>query len=88
MTENKSSISNASTYREIGEFWDENDTGDIWEQTEEADFEVEITSERKYFPVEIGLSEKITNIAAHRGVSPETLLNLWLQERLSQEVNI
>lgn len=85
MTENKSTISNAESYREIGEFWDENDLSDFWEQTKPAEFEVEIVSEKRYFPIEINLSVKISDIAATRGVSPETLLNLWLQERISEE---
>ena len=85
MKKNKSTISNAESYREIGEFWDENDLSDFWEQTEPAEFEVEIVSEKRYFPIEINLSVKISDIAAIRGVSPETLLNLWLQEKISEE---
>lgn len=37
------------------------------------------------FAVESGLSSRIRELAIQRGVSPETLLNLWAQERLQEE---
>ena len=36
--------------------------------------------------VEVTLSEQIRSIAKRQGVSPETLLNLWVQEKLSKEI--
>ena len=85
MSEGKSSISKASSYEEAGEYWDEHDLGEVWEQTHEVEFEVDIQSSTIYFPIEITLSEKLRKLAAQRGVSSETLLNLWLQERVGQE---
>ena len=40
MSEGKTSISNASSYEEAGEYWDEHDLGEVWEQTQAAEFEV------------------------------------------------
>ena len=85
MSEGKSSISNASSYEEMGEYWDEHDVGEIWEQTQEANFEVDIQSSITYFPIEATLSKQLRKLAAQRGVSPQTLLNLWVQERVGQE---
>ena len=85
MSEGKSSISKASSYEEAGEYWDEHDLGEVWEQTHEVEFEVDIQSSVTYFPVESSLSKKLRKLAAQRGVSSETLLNLWLQERVGQE---
>jgi hypothetical protein len=48
MNENKSSISQANSYLEIGEFWDNHDVTDYWEQTKPVDFEVDIQSEGRY----------------------------------------
>ena len=48
MEKNKSSISKAETYQEIGEFWDANDLTDFWEQTEPVEFKVEIESQTTY----------------------------------------
>lgn len=42
MSESKTSISKASSYAEIGEFWDTHDLSDYWEQTKPAEFEVEV----------------------------------------------
>ena len=48
-------------------------------KTKPAEFEVDIQSEVTYFAVEKQLSEKIKSFARRRGVSPDTLLNLWGQ---------
>ena len=86
MAENKSSISKASSYQEIGEYWDAHDLGEVWDKTEEVKFEVDLESDVFYYAVENTLSSKLHVIAEKRGVSAETLINLWLQEKLNQEV--
>ena len=48
MSEGKSSISKATSYKEAGEYWDERDLGEIWEQTHEVEFEVDIQSSIVY----------------------------------------
>jgi hypothetical protein len=87
MKKNKSSISKMHTHEEIGEYWDTHDLVEHWEDTKPAEFEVDIQSEVTYFAVEKQLSEKIKAFARLRGVSPDTLLNLWVQEKL-QEQNV
>ena len=87
MSEGKTSISQASSYEEAGEYWDEHDVTEIWEQTEEVEFEVNLESSVTYFSVESNLTKQLRKLAAQRGVSAETLLNLWLQERVGQEQN-
>ena len=42
MEENRSSISKAKSYKEIGEFWDSHDLTDYWDKTEPVEFEVDI----------------------------------------------
>lgn len=88
MGRSKSSISKAQAYKEIGEFWDTHDLGEYWDRTKPVEFEIEIRSETTYYPVESKLSEKICKIAEKRGVSPETLLNLWLQEKVVEEAQV
>ncbi len=87
MKKNKSSISKAQTHEEIGEYWDTHDIAEHWDETKPAEFGVDIQSEVTYFAVEKQLSEKIKAFARRRGVSPDTLLNLWVQEKL-QEQNV
>lgn len=85
MVRSRSSISKARSYKEIGEFWDTHDLGDYWDQTKPVEFEVDIKSEAIYYAVEPKLSAKISRIAKKRGVPAETLLNLWLKEKLGEE---
>ena len=84
MNVNRSSISKARSYREIGEFWDTHDLAEYWEQTHPVEFEVDIQSEVTYYPLDTTLSEKIRSVARQRGISSETLLNLWVQEKLQK----
>ena len=79
----KTPISKARTYQEIGAFWDEHDATEFGEQTE-VKFDVNIKSQRKYYPLDGHLSLKIRQIAEERGISEETLLNLWVQEKVNQ----
>ena len=76
-------ISKAQSYQEIGAFWDEHDSTDHGEQTE-VEFEVHIRSQRRYYPIDSHLSHKIRDEAERRGISQETLLNLWVQEKIGQ----
>lgn len=85
MGANKTSISGASSYREIGEFWDTHDLADYWDQTREVEMEVDIKSSTTYFPVEKALAKKLRAEAESRGVSPATLLNEWVQEHVGSE---
>ena len=85
MSINKSSISHAASYQEMGEFWDKHDLAEVWDRTEAVEFSVNITSERKYFALDIDMSNRISKIAKTHGISSETLINLWVQEKLSQQ---
>ena len=44
MRKNKSSISKARSYAEIGEFWDEHDLSDFWRKTKKVKFDVDVES--------------------------------------------
>ncbi len=56
MAENKSSVSKADSYREIGEYWDAHDASEIWDETEEVNFEINLKSDVFYYAVETSLS--------------------------------
>jgi hypothetical protein len=79
----KTSVSNANTYQDIGAFWDEHDATEFGEQ-QNANFEVYVSSQRRYYPVDRDLSLKIRQLAEQHGVSEETLLNIWVQEKIDQ----
>ena len=85
MAENRSSISKATSPEEIGEYWDSHDLADHWERTHEVEFEVSLESSVMYFAVEKSLAAKLRAAAKSHGVSPETLLNVWVQEHVAAE---
>ena len=85
MSESKTPISGASSYVEIGEFWDSHDLSDHWDQTRPAEFEVGPLSSTIYFPLQRTLAEQLRTAAEAQGVTPETLLNLWVQQRMAEE---
>jgi hypothetical protein len=67
MSENKSSISQAQSYQEMGEFWDTHEVTDYWDQTEAVEFEVDIQSEVRYCALEKTLAAKVSEIAWQKG---------------------
>ena len=82
---NKSSISQADSYREIGEFWDSHDITKFWDATDSVEFEVDIQSETRYYALDKKLVDEVSQIAWQRGISVETLLNLWAYEKVAEE---
>ena len=86
MNENKktqvTSISQAKTLEEIGEFWDTHSLDDHWEETREVEFEIRATRKRR-INVEPKIYKELEAEARVRGVVPETLVNLWLAEKLN-----
>jgi len=85
MSEDKTSISQEQSYQGIGEFWDSHDLAEFWEQTEPAEFEADIRFAATYYPLEKSLAAQLRSIAEQHGVSAETLLNLWVREKVTQE---
>jgi hypothetical protein len=81
----RSSVSKAKSYNEIGEFWDTHDLANYWSKTKATRFDVDIQSEITYYSIDKKLSERLQSVARERGVSPDTLVNLWLQEKLQEQ---
>ena len=75
------SISKAQTIEEIADFWDTHSLADYWDETHEVDFEVRIQRKCR-ITLTPEIYEKIQTQARAQGVLPETLVNLWLAERL------
>ena len=80
-----SSISQAGSVAEIGEFWDTHSLDDYWEQTHEVEFEVR-AQRRRRITLDPQLYDQVEAAARTRGLLPETLVNLWLQDRLRETV--
>lgn len=81
----KSSISKARSYAEIGEYWDKHDLSDVWGKTKKVKFEIVTEPEATYYPVERDLSAKIQSLAKKQGLSSDTLVNLWLEQKIKEQ---
>ena len=85
MRKPKTSISNTGIYKKIAEFWDTHDLSDFWGKTRAAKFQVDIQSEVTYYSLDKTLSKKVQSVARNRGISADTLVNLWIQEKLQEQ---
>jgi hypothetical protein len=80
-----SSISKAESLEEMGEFWD---THDFTEYDPDGSTSTASDVEFKVVcavPVEVGLFSQVEQQAHLRGVSVETLVNIWLQQKLAEQ---
>jgi hypothetical protein len=77
-------ISKAQSLEEVAEFWDRHSLADYWDQTHEAQFEVR-AKRRRRITVDPEIYSQIEALARTRGISPETLINLWLAEHIRKE---
>ncbi len=77
------SISKARTLEEIAEFWDTHSLADYWGQTHEVEFEVRARRRRRV-TLDPDVYARVEMQARARGLSPETLVNLWLVDRLQE----
>jgi len=76
-----SSIPQADTDEKIGEFWDTHDFTDF-DNPDMPDVKFEITCA---VSIEAELFAAIEKQAHKRGVQVETLVNLWLQQKLTEQ---
>ena len=77
----KSSISKTDSLENMGNFWDTHDFTEF--DTDAPDVEFQISCA---VPVEPELLSSVEKQARRRGVNVETLVNLWLQQKLSEQI--
>jgi hypothetical protein len=78
--EQVAAISKVYTLEEIADFWDKHSLADYWDQTHEVEFELRATRRRRV-TLDPDVYSWVEAQADSRGVSPETLVNLWLVEQ-------
>ena len=76
----KSSLSKASSLEEMGEFWDGHDFSEYDTILPDVDFEIACA-----VPIEPELLTALEKQAQLRGIKVETLVNLWLQQKLGEQ---
>ena len=75
-----SSISQADTDEKVGEFWDTHDFTDFDTNAPDVEFKLVCS-----VPIERELYAALEEQARQRGVQIETLVNLWLQQKLAEQ---
>mgnify|MGYP000350738565 CR=1 FL=1 len=82
MAESRTSLSKSGSLQELAEFWDTHDLTDFEDQIYEVHFEVDIRSRKHYVAIDPDLITEVRRVARSRGLSTESLVNLWLQQQL------
>jgi hypothetical protein len=78
MSANKSSISKTKSVEKMGEFWDKHDFTEF-DDPKAPDVNFDISAA---IPIEPDLLSDIEELAHQRGIKVETLVNLWLKEKV------
>ena len=73
---------NFETLDEFMDFWDTHSSADYEQYMEDVDFEIDLQSSKMYCPIEKTVMKQIRHKAISSGLSAETLVNMWLQEKL------
>lgn len=76
----RTSISNARSPEEIGEYWDSHSLADHWDETHEVEFEIRAPHR---ITLEPEVYARLEEQAESHGVSLANLANAWLKEKLS-----
>ena len=77
----QSSVSQAQTLEQMGEFWDTHDFTEF-DNPDAPDVECTVSCA---VPIEVSLLSAVEKQAHLRGIHVETLVNLWLQQKLEEE---
>ena len=84
MAENNSQQSQSfASLDELVEFFDSNDVGDYLEQKPEVDIEVNLQKRTHLVAIDEKIAARLNKIAQQEQTSAETLVNSWLEEKIS-----
>jgi allophanate hydrolase subunit 1 len=83
-SEKVSSISQTRTMEEMADFWDTHSLADYDDQTYEVEITFDPSARRTFVSIEPELLSDLRRIARERRVSTQTLVNLWLRQRVDQ----
>jgi hypothetical protein len=77
-----SSISQSSNWQEMADFWDAHSLADYDSETREVEITFDPVARRSVVHVEPELMADIARIASERRISVQTLVNVWLRQRV------
>ncbi len=68
---------------EAAEFWDSHSLADYWDQTHEVKGRIDVNRKVYVTALEPSLFKKLGECSKRQGVSAETLVNIWLTEKVT-----
>ncbi len=74
-----------SSLEEFWAFWDNHSTADYEDLMKEVDVNIDIDSSKIYCAVAKDLIAQLRAEARQQGISTETLINLWLKEKVTEK---
>ena len=85
MAEDKtSSISQSRTLEEMAQFWDTHSLADYDDHTHEVEMTFVPSARRSLVGIDPELMRDLRHIARKRQISTQTLVNIWLRQRVDQ----
>jgi hypothetical protein len=79
-----SSISKAQNYEEMADFWDTHSVADYADQVKAVEITFDPSLRRTSVGVDPELFTELSQIARQRRISMQTLVNLWLSQRVEK----
>lgn len=76
-----------SSLKEIAEFWDDHDFTDYEDEFKEVSDLAFNIKNRFYLPITLDQYDKIESIARNKGITVESLISNWVEERLANAIN-
>lgn len=73
-----------SSLEEAAAFWEDHDFADYWDETQEVDLSIQ-APRHQWVALATHLAEQTAERARREGISVETLVNLWIAERLVEK---
>ena len=74
---------NFDSLEEFWGFWDTHSSADYEDFMETVEVDIDLSSSKMYCAIAKDVLLQVRTRARRQGVSTETLINLWLQEKLS-----
>lgn len=78
----KNEVSENMTLDEAAEFWDKHSFLD-YNDIKEVHFSVDLRRNRNYIDIKEDLAKQVRLIARQKGISPRSLVNQWLREKIA-----
>ena len=91
MKKSEERISKFRTEDDEFDFWSSHDSVDFFKETEEVQDKLVITKpkrpkQRITMLLDAGLKTRLKKIAAQKGIPYQTLIQMWLREKVNQEI--